>query len=280
MKSSNSIARPSFRAVALVLASFALVLGGCRGERSDKPPRQFFPDLDDQPKYKAQSASTFFADGRAMREPVRGTVPFGSRPYTIAFEGKDFSDRDGFLKADRRVYEGKEPVLDADGSIVMEPGTSTPREVYVERIPVTVDAELLALGEKKYNIYCIVCHSQTGDGKGTVGTRWSYPLPSFHDPKYYRGGEKGQDGYLFHVIRYGVPNEGENAPYPLKMPAYATKVSEREAWAIVAYLRAIQAAHSSPLDAAPERERMDLEKRKPVAPQAEAGAVTGKERAS
>lgn len=257
----------------LAIALAAVVLCGCRGERTNKPPRQFFPDLDNQPKYKAQEQSEFFEDGRAMREPVAGTVPFGAKGFAVSFEGIDFARRWEYLKDDRRVFEGKEQVLDADNKPVRE-ADGTIRERYVDNIPMEITPELLALGEKKYNIYCIVCHSETGDGKGTVGNRWSYPLPSFHAEQYRYGGEKGQDGYLFHTIRYGVPNVGEAVPYPLKMPAYASKVSEKEAWAIVAHIRALQRSRATPIDAIPERERMELERSRGVKPSADAGAVT------
>jgi mono/diheme cytochrome c family protein len=252
--------------LAVALPTAALL--GCRGERTDKPPRQFFPDMDDQPKYKAQSRSEFFKDNRTMREPVRGTVPYGAMAHTASFGGRDFAQRDGFLKADERIYEGVETVLDADG-VPVRGADGTERRMYVERIPVPVTEELLALGEKNYGIYCIVCHGGTGDGKGMVGVRWSYPLPSFHDEQYRHGGEKGQDGFLFHTILNGVPNVGENVPYPLKMAGYRGKVSEREAWAIVAYIRALQATRTTPIDAVPERERLELERRRGAAPRAE-----------
>jgi mono/diheme cytochrome c family protein len=57
----------------------ALVLvAGCRGQVSKTPPRRLVDDMVWQPKYRAESKSTFFADGRAMRPPVAGTVPIGS----------------------------------------------------------------------------------------------------------------------------------------------------------------------------------------------------------
>ncbi|HBS28825.1 MAG TPA: hypothetical protein DEB06_05105, partial [Phycisphaerales bacterium] len=273
------------RAAALVALGVIVATGaGCRGDRSSKRPRQFFPDLDTQPKYQAQERSTFFKDfaregrhgepgerfGRTMRDPVAGTVAFGYKPFTASFEGVDFSDRARFLKDDEAFFEGRRTVLDADGNPVKNEDGST-RFAYAERMPIETIlgvpagsaafdgkfGELLALGEKKYNIYCIVCHGGTGDGKGTVGVRWSYPLPSWHQDMYRAGGEKGQDGYLFHTIRYGVPNVGDNPPYPLKMPAYATKVSEKEAWAIVAYLRTLQRAADAPAGSVPERGRME-----------------------
>jgi mono/diheme cytochrome c family protein len=276
-----------------VLVLGVVALGGCRGERSDKRPRQFFPDLDDQPKYKAQSGSNFFADGRSMREPVAGTVPFGAKPFTDEFDGVDFAEREGYLKADERVFTGKETVLDAEGKPVMD-ATGAERSMYVERTPIEellgmkrddpaftgAYSDFMALGEKKFNIYCVVCHGPLGDGKGTVGTRWSYPLPTWHAEQYYRGGEKGADGFFFFTIRHGVPNVGESVPYPLKMPSYATKVNERESWAIVEYVRALQKQQGSPLQSVPERERLELEKRRSATPQASAESVSGKGGAS
>lgn len=256
----------------LVFGAITVLAGtlvGCRGERSDNEPRQFFPDMDEQPKYKAQSASTFFADGRTMREPVRGTVAWGRHASVDLYAGVDFSERDQLINDDPQIATGK-----ASDEAYLE---RTPVEALLG-VPVT-DADFarkyesfLALGEKKYNIYCVVCHGGVGDGKGTVGTRWSYGLPSFHAEQYQRGGEKGQDGLIFHTILNGVANTGENMPYPLKMPGYRGKVSEREAWAIVEYVRVLQKASASPLEAVPERERMDLERRRGAVPKADAGA--------
>ncbi len=47
------------------------------GRSLAQPPRQFLPDMDDSPKWKPQTQSEFYSDGRAMRQPVAGTVPFG-----------------------------------------------------------------------------------------------------------------------------------------------------------------------------------------------------------
>lgn len=237
---------------ALTLLAIACVAasGGCRGERSNKPPRQFLPDMDDQPKYKAQSTSHFFQDfedksdgvkyGRTMRQPVAGTVPFGHYTEVGAASGFDFDTRRGdIVKEDPRFYTGKNP----DGS-------------WVQYIPARVDEAFVALGRENFGIYCLPCHGALGDGLGTVGIRWSYALPTWHQEQYLHGGEKGDDGYLFDVIRHGVPNPG--GAYPYKMPPYAAKVSERESWAIVAYLRVLQAAHESNISDLPDTDRRDL----------------------
>ena len=54
-----------------------LAVAGFRGQKSGEPPIEIFPDMDHQPKVKAQVPSEFFADGRGNREPVPGTVPLG-----------------------------------------------------------------------------------------------------------------------------------------------------------------------------------------------------------
>src|SRR6185503_827376 len=106
MRNNNTHAWPGWaRASALgVLAGAALVggLAGCRGERSEKPPRQFLPDMDDSPKMKAQVKTEFFPDHRSMRPKVPGTVAFGTSEHA------DDPGRAEFVKDDEAFYYGTE----------------------------------------------------------------------------------------------------------------------------------------------------------------------------
>ncbi len=236
------------------------VLGGCRGDRSEAPPRQFFPDLDDQIKVDAQEKSTFFQEfapeeryaerwGRAARLPVENTVAFGRWPVTEELMGVDFAERDDQLRLNDVVYTGR----DAGGEFLRD---------IPEEIP--VDAALLALGEKKYNIYCISCHGGTGAGDGLVGVRWISPVPSYHSSQYLKesGGAQSSDGHLYDVIRNGVQNPPGVEPR-YRMPRYGNKVSPEEAWAIVAYIRALQMTRRAELDMLDQsdRERLLRERR-------------------
>ena len=47
---------------------------GCRGEVSEDPPVTLIRNMHNQPKYKAQAGSKYFADGRTMRPSLDGTV--------------------------------------------------------------------------------------------------------------------------------------------------------------------------------------------------------------
>lgn len=214
------------RLTGMALAMAALVvLPACRGDRSKNPPRQFLPDMDDSPKWTPQSQSEFFTDGRTMRQPVDGTVPFGrfdfdaNQTWAQSLPAAFSDHRTDLLKDNSRLYLGR----DEAGEVI-------------DRIPVAVTSDLLSRGQKRFNIYCSACHGYYGDGQGTVGVRWMNPPANFHDDKYKdRSTQTGKDGHLFDVVRNGFNT----------MPGYAHAVDEADAWAIVGYVRALQAARIS-----------------------------------
>lgn len=246
-----------------LLAAGLLCAGAaCRGDRTNKPPREFFPDMDDQAKVKSQAESKFFADRRTMREPVAGTIAFAR---SSAVEGPDAPadapswrrkiarERADLLRDDAALYTGR----NADGS-------------FLAVMPLPVTNEMIRRGKERFDIFCAACHNYTGDGRGMVGMQWSYDLPTFLDPKYAFGSDdpdgRGTDGFIFHTIRNGVPNAPGAQP-ALKMPAYREQVDERDAWAIVAYFRALQRAQNVPIDRVPERFRPELDRTRAQAPQ-------------
>jgi mono/diheme cytochrome c family protein len=222
--------------------------------------------MDDSPKWKPQTGSEFFADGRSMRQPPPGAVAFG-RVALVSDAGWAapwMTQRADLLREDDAFYTGYTGIA-ADGKFQ-----------YVDRIPVSVDAALIARGADRFGIYCIVCHGPAGDGKGMVGPpRWSVPIPSWHDPKYRDPNEpdgKNKDGFLFYTARNGVPGAGGNIlptdtpderrlkHEQLKMPGYAHALSERDTWAIVAYIRVLQEARlGTPADI-PADKRADLDR--------------------
>ena len=127
----------------IVIASIALLATACRGQESRQPPVHLIQDMDFQDKFEAQEANPFFADGRAMRPQVEGTVA-----------------RDG-ARLDDAYYRGRE-----NGAPVTE-------------LPVELSAELLDRGEERYNIFCAPCHDRAGRGQGTVVKRGMVPPPAF-----------------------------------------------------------------------------------------------------
>ncbi len=143
---------------ALALAA----LTGC-SSTSRRPPLEIFPDMDRQAKYKPQAASPLFADGRASRRPVAGTVAVG------------------FLKEDQAFHSG------VSGGM------------YLGKNPLTIDRQLLERGQERFNIYCAPCHDRTGMGHGIVSQRTSWLPSNLHDPRQ----KNMTDGELFSVISDG-----------------------------------------------------------------------------
>jgi mono/diheme cytochrome c family protein len=175
--------------------------------------------MDDSPKFKPQTQTPFFADGRSMRRPVEHTVAFGDLPSPTD------PSRPEYLKDDAGYYFG----TGTDGK-------------YLATIPakVVVDKKLLERGQARYNIYCSACHGYQGDGKGTVGMLWQGVVANFHDAKFTDPSQvQSNDGYIFHTIRNGLP--ADDPKQPLRMPSYGYSVNEADAWAIVAYVRTLQA---------------------------------------
>lgn len=231
--------KPSTRGViacVLGLVAFAtLPMAGCRGDRTDKPPRRFFPDMDYQPKLKAQSETEFFVDGKSQRDLVDGVVAFSDHSILPA-QGDEsewaqmrIKNRDDMLKGDETYYFG-----------LME-GTTLDNPQWSQRMPVEVTQEMIERGAERYNIYCAMCHGYdaVGNESGTVGRLMNVRPVNLLDAKYRdRSGEFGSDGYLFHIIREGLWSpDGTN-----RMPAYGYAVDEQDAWSIVAYIRVLQSA--------------------------------------
>jgi mono/diheme cytochrome c family protein len=239
--------RTTSRALAMLACGALLggVIAGCRGERSDSPPHQFFPDLDDAPKWNPQTQSEFFTDGRTLRVPPAGTVPFGRQGFVSDADwATTFNQqRTDLLKADSVYYTGKA----ADGTFVV-------------KAPIAFTKEDLLRGQERFNITCAVCHNYNGDGLGMVGAQWSYALPNFHDAsgKYTNpAADQGRDGYLFQVARMGVPGGAADNPDYVnsKMPGYAHALSVDDTWRIIAYIRALQASRQGTLSDVPEAQR-------------------------
>jgi mono/diheme cytochrome c family protein len=104
--------------------------------------------------------------------------------------------------------------------------------------PVTM--ALLERGKQRFEIYCSPCHGRLGDGNGMIVQR-GFP----HPPSYYSDTLLHAPNQLF----YDTISHGYGVMY-----SYADRVGPDDRWAIVAYIRALQAsAQASPSDVPPEK---------------------------
>ena len=96
----------------------------------------------------------------------------------------------------------------------------------VENFPFTITAEIVNRGQQRYQIYCAMCHGDTGYGDGMIVRRGFRKPPSYHTDAL----RNARVGHLFDVITNGWGS----------MPSYNTQVPVRDRWAIIAYIRALQ----------------------------------------
>lgn len=152
MRTETSAARVLRGVLAAAVLVSAAALAGCR------------QDMHQAPRYDPLEQSDFFADQRASRPLVEGTVARGH------------------LRADKAFYTGKAP----DGA-------------FLARVPVPVTREVLLRGQERFNIYCSPCHAATGEGNGMIVQRGFKAPPSFHVDRL----RQERDGYFFDVMTNG-----------------------------------------------------------------------------
>jgi hypothetical protein len=123
-------------------------------------------DMQNQPKFIPQRGTTFFADGRSVRQQAMHTVARGQL------------NEDGFFYTG--LIAGKE----------------------ADMLPFPATMQVLARGQERYNIYCTPCHSRVGNGAGMIVQRGYKPAGNFHDSR--RRGEPLSHYFFVMTNGYGA----------------------------------------------------------------------------
>jgi len=232
--------------IALVTALIPPALIAQKRTTLKKKPRiHYVLDMDNQSRYRAQQANPIFADGRAMRPDVQGTVARDRR------------------ESDPHYFRG----------IVND----TWAETFPEQV--TVDRAFIEHGRERFNIYCMPCHGEAGFGDGIIhqraqrlllaginGTQWVQPK-SLHEQAI----REQPLGQTYNTITNGVRT----------MAGYGDMVPVRDRWAIVAYVQALQRSqHARETDLSPgtsvdDLQRIELPEQQPQQVEGDAGAGTG-----
>ena len=166
-------------------------------------------DMFNQPKSNPLRESDFFQDGSASRP-----IP----PHTVAR---------GDLLNDEAFYTGMI-------------GTNL-----VTTFPIPITREVLKRGQQRFEINCVPCHGQTGEGNGIIVRRGFPAPPSYHIERL----RAAPVGHFFDVMTrgYGV------------MFSYAKRVTPEDRWAVAAYIRALQLSEDAKLADVPTNEIAKLQ---------------------
>lgn len=170
-----------YTAVIAVVASWlpmALIVRA-RAVRSDQPRIAIIQDMDNQPRYNTQAATGLFADGRAMRPEIPGTVARGR------------------LFENDHLYRGKVG------------------EDWAVEFPMPITEPIVRRGQERFEIFCAPCHGLNGAGTGPIHQRavklgepkWVPPTSLVSEQVRER-----PVGHLFNTITHGIRNMAAYGP--------------------------------------------------------------------
>ncbi len=115
-----------------------------------------------------------------------------------------------------------------DGKALQAPPPGTvSREVVLRPAPAAATPELLALGRSRFRIFCGVCHGAGGYGGSVVAQNMTEVRPP---PLRTEAIAALPDSTLYAIIANGVG----------RMPSYAAQLTDRERWAVIAWLRRLR----------------------------------------
>jgi mono/diheme cytochrome c family protein len=170
----------------ILLAALALIppvlILRARTVKSTEPRIHPIQHMANQPRFKAQQVNPLFADHRAMRRPVAGTVALCD------------------LQDDDHLYRGL-----VNGE-------------WATSFPMPVTSSFMRRGQQRFGIYCAPCHGLDGFGRGIVAVRaeeleeptWVPPLSLQSDEVRER-----PVGHIFNTITNGIrtmPSYGSQIP--------------------------------------------------------------------
>jgi len=219
----------------LLLGVFVVFMYACSPVEGDYPGRDYVPDMKHSIAYESNyydyySYNTWGSedDYHKManpRKPVEGTIPRGYASVTRS---------EGVLKPEgqKRVDNEKSP----NGFVpyyyedTEEERNRATEEITVNPFPITEAG--LEKGEMLYNINCGICHGEEGNGLGYLvrddgGVYPAAPANLISDEFI-----EATPGRFYHSIMYG-----KNV-----MGAYKDKLSYKERWDVIHYIRTLQAS--------------------------------------
>ena len=204
-----------FVPIFIILIVTLVSIMGFRGDFTENTPLEVFPDMDRQAKYKAQTQNDFYGDNKADRLPVTGTAIRGT---ALDINNVFSSDPKFSGFAFRHGYESNDE-----------------ERSYLAKIPddLSIDMPLMRLGKERYDIHCAICHGNYGNGKGVMEKFLGVAPRNLSDSKsdnYVEQVGPMPDGKIFETISVGYGS----------MLGLKDKLSPKERWAIVLYIRTLQ----------------------------------------
>ena len=209
----------------------ALVVTACKPDGND-PGYVYMPDMDYSPAYETFSSvkndETDFTDSISAREVIPGTIPLGSLDGSVEARSNEAIRRSSVYT---HYYD--DPYASNGQYAQIEGANRENSRDLINPLPYTED--VLKLGEEVYEINCMMCHGEKGEGNG-----WIYnpdgpysAMPANYYSVFYEMESEGvslgnhiTDGIAFHSITYGKGKMGAH-----------NWLTPEERWAVIHYIR-------------------------------------------
>ena len=173
-----------------VLSALMMFLFISCDRTNNSPGYIFYPDMAYSQAYETYDKNPVFAEGSTMRPPAEGTIPRGAMPY---------------------MYEKSEESRALAAAELVNPVEYS--DIVLER------------GQRMYEIYCMICHGEQGNGQGPLytGGKYNFPPANLLSEKMMASSE----GDIFHVITVGHGIMGE----------HGSMISPEDRWKITLYIK-------------------------------------------
>ena len=189
------------------------VIARVRATPNPSLPIHIIQDMAFQAKFKTQAVNPLFADRRTMRPPVENAVARGE------------------TYLDTHLYDG---VVNGQWAATLP-----------AQVPLTMAT--LQHGQERYNIYCSVCHGESGAGDGLVNQKAMELVANTNGPVngtvWVQAKNLVNDetvtvqpvGQVFSSITHGIRN----------MAGYGSQIPVEDRWAIAAYVKTLQRSQNA-----------------------------------
>jgi len=224
----------------LLLSSFLLsgcATGNLRYQQVIKPGEA---PADMPPPFSIRMPSA--AEQEVMPAPPLGWMYYGDQ---VAYERalaelkSTESDLEAKVKAKEmkrkdvnKILRAKRLELEEFTPEILLYKSGVPSEARDAPNPVPFNEASIDRGAELYKLNCAQCHGAKGLGDGGVGQKWGGPsvVPHIGDAAKYGDKSRYPDGFFYHNIVVG-----KNL-----MPSFGYKMTAREVWDVVNYVRALQ----------------------------------------